>query len=334
MTYAWELALSAFLISLTLQTITIKYSKKFNLFIDSHLDEKPQKFHDDSTPRAGGIGILLGMIAVLFTPIGWKLLISMILAFLSGIFEDFHRSMQPKVRLILQMIAAGAAILLTHSVITYLGLGIYLPYLIAIIFSIFSIVGLMNAMNIIDGFNGLASGATLLILFSLGHTALLVGDKGMIDMILIVWSAVFAFFIVNFPKGKIFLGDGGAYLIGFVVALIGIFLASTYPAISPWYILAILGYPVWEVLFSIYRKLRAGRSPLQPDAYHLHMLVYRHITKNNPLTSLVLLGGYAPFILLSSLFPHNSKANILILLIFIVCYVFFYRFLSKKENAR
>lgn len=334
MTYAWELALSAFLISFTVQIITIRYSKKFNLFIDSHLEDKPQRFHHDSTPRAGGIGILLGMFAILFTPIGWKLLISMILAFFSGIFEDFNRSMEPRVRLLLQMIAAGAAILLTHSVISYLGLGIYLPYFIAITFSIFSIVGLMNAMNIIDGFNGLASGAALLILLSLGHTALLVGDEGMFNMIMITGSTVFAFFLVNFPKGKIFLGDGGAYLMGFIIALIGIFLASSYPKISPWYILAILGYPVWEVIFSIYRKIKAGQSPLQPDGNHLHMLVYRHITRNNPLTSIVLLAGYAPFILLSSLFPHNSKANILILLVFIICYILFYRFLFQKEKTK
>jgi hypothetical protein len=87
------------------------------------------------------------------------------------------------------------------------------------------------------------------------------------------------------------------------------------------------------VIFSIYRKLKAGCSPMQPDAYHLHMLVYRHITQNNPLTSVVLLGSYAPFILLSSLFPHNSKANILILLLFILFYLLFYRFLIKKEQT-
>ncbi|MBN2768512.1 MAG: undecaprenyl/decaprenyl-phosphate alpha-N-acetylglucosaminyl 1-phosphate transferase [Campylobacterales bacterium] len=333
MNYAWELAVSAFFISLAGQLITIRYSKKLDFFIDNHTEEKPQRFHHDATPRAGGIGILFGMFVILLTPFGWKLFVSMIFAFLSGIFEDLHRSLQPQTRLILQIIAAGIAILLTNSVITYLGLGISLPYFFAILFSLFSIVGLMNAMNIIDGFNGLASGTTLLILLSLGHTALLIGDYGIVDIILIVWSVVFAFFIINFPKGKIFLGDGGAYLIGFIIALIGIFLASNYPEVSPWYILAILIYPVWEVIFSIYRKLKVGYSPMQPDAYHLHMLIYRHITKNNPLTSIVLLIGYSPFILLSSLFAHNSKINILISLVFIVCYLFFYRFLSQKEKT-
>ena len=310
MNYAWELGVSAFFISLLIQFITIRYSKKFNHFIDCHLEEKPQKFHHSSTPRAGSLGILIGMFAVLLTPIGWKLLISMLLAFLSGIFEDFHRSLSPRLRLGLQFIAAGAAIYLTNAVISYLGLEIYLPYTAAILFSMFSIVGLMNAMNIIDGFNGLASGSALLILLSLGHTTLLVGDQEMFNLILIVFGAIFAFFIYNFPKGKIFLGDGGAYLLGFIIALIGIFLASTYTQISPWYILAILIYPVWEVLFSIYRKLRARMSPFHPDANHLHMLIFKHITQNNPLTSVVILIGYAPFVIASSLLPHNSKANI------------------------
>ena len=333
MDHAWELALSAFLISLAVQFITVRYSKKYNLFIDSHLEEKPQRFHQDATPRAGGVGILLGMFALLFTPMGWKLLVVMLLAFLSGIFEDFRRVMPPKIRLLLQVVAASAAVVLMDSVVRYLGLGIYLPSLVAIAFSIFSIVGLMNAVNIIDGFNGLASGAALLILLSLGHTALLVEAQEMFEVILVTGGALFAFFVVNFPRGTIFLGDGGAYLVGFVVALIGIFLAGNYPTISPWYILATLGYPVWEVIFSIFRKLKAGRSPMQPDAYHLHMLVYRHITKSNPLTSLLLLGGYAPFILLSSHLPHNSKANILILLLFILSYLLFYHFLIKKEQA-
>lgn len=334
MTLNWELGISAFFISLTVQLITIKYSKKFNFFIDSHLNEKPQRFHEDATPRAGGIGILLGMFTILFTPIGWKLLISMLLAFTSGIFEDFHHSLKPHIRLFLQLIAAIGAVILTDAIITYLGLGIYLPYTIAIIFSIFSIVGLMNAMNIIDGFNGLASGITLLILLSLWHTTFLVEDQEIFSLISIIFCSILGFFVINFPKGKIFLGDGGAYLIGFVIALIGIFLASTYPKISPWYILAILIYPVWEVFFSIFRKLKAGHSPLQPDQYHLHMLIYKHLTHNNPLTSVIIFLWYAPFVLTSSLFPHNSKANILIAFLFIGCYLLFYNLLYQKEKSK
>ncbi|MDM5263712.1 MraY family glycosyltransferase [Sulfurovum sp. XTW-4] len=325
--------LGAFILSFTLQFLVIHFSHRHDFFIDSHTEEKPQNFHHFSTPRAGGIGIIVGMCFLLLTPLGWKLLFSIILAFLSGIFEDFHNSLSPRRRLLLQLIAATSAVLLTGSVVTYLGLDIHIPYWSGVLFSIFSIVGLMNAVNIIDGFNGLASGIVLLILLSFSTTAVQVESHEILQISMIVTSAVLAFFVVNFPKGKIFLGDGGAYLLGFITALIGIFLASNYATVSPWYILAVLIYPVWEVLFSIYRKRKAKRSPMEPDEYHLHMLIYKHITHNNPLTSVFIVLGTAPFIFCATLYAHNSKANLLIVLVFIGCYTLLYRYLYKKEFA-
>ena len=324
-------ALGAFVISFILQFIVIHLSHKHNFFIDSHTDDKPQNFHHFSTPRAGGLGILFGMIFLLFTPLGWKLLFSILLAFLSGIFEDFHNSLSPRKRLLLQLIAAISAVLLTGSVVTYLGLGVYLPYWVGILFSIFSIVGLMNAVNIIDGFNGLASGIILMILLSFNIIAIQVGDHDIQYVSMIVASTVFAFFLVNFPKGKIFLGDGGAYLLGFITALTGISLASNHAVVSPWYILAVLIYPVWEVLFSIYRKRKAKRSPMEPDEYHLHMLIYKHVAHNNPLTSVFIILGTAPFIFCATLYANNSKVNLLIVLLFMIIYTLLYRYLYNKE---
>jgi len=292
---------------------------------------KPQNYHAYSTPRAGGAGIVLGILFFIFTPLGSKLLLPVILAFLSGIFEDFHNSLSPKRRLILQIIAALSAIWLTDSVVTYLGLGISIPYWIGILFSVFAIVGMMNAINIIDGFNGLASGVILLILFSFATTVYRQENFDMLYIILVTGGAVSGFFLLNFPKGKIFLGDGGAYMLGFIVAIIGIFLAAKYESVSPWYILAIFIYPVWEVLFSIIRKLYMDLSPMQPDTYHLHMLIYRRITHNNPLTALFIVASLLPFITFSTIFPNKSITNIIVCCCFIVCYMLLYRYLYKKE---
>jgi UDP-N-acetylmuramyl pentapeptide phosphotransferase/UDP-N-acetylglucosamine-1-phosphate transferase len=257
----------------------------------------------------------------------------MLLAFASGIFEDFHQSLSPKARLLLQLIAALSAMVLTNSVVTYLGLGITLPYWLGIFFSVFSIVGLMNAVNIIDGFNGLASGIVLLILLSFGIVAIKVGSDEILQIISLIAAGIVGFFLFNFPKGKIFLGDGGAYLLGFITAILGIFLASNYEDVSPWYILAVLIYPVWEVIFSIIRRVRGkSTSPLEADAYHLHSLVYKHITRNNPLTALFILIATAPFILIPTLYHANSKANLLTIACFIVYYTLFYGYLYKKES--
>lgn len=325
------LALGAFVFSFVLQLIVIYLSHKYNFFIDSHKENKPQGFHDFATPRAGGIGIFIGILAILLTPLGWKLILSALLAFMSGIFEDFHNSLSPKLRLLLQLIAAATAVWFMDAVVTYLGLGITMPYFVGVIFSLFAIVGMMNAINIIDGFNGLASGVILLILISFSTVAYGENNFEILSIVLIVMGATFGFFILNFPKGKIFLGDGGAYMLGFIVAIIGIFMASKYENVSPWYVFAVFIYPVWEVIFSILRKKSMGISPMEPDTYHLHMLIYRQISKNNPLTSLVILLCILPSIVVSTVYSNSSIYNIAISSIFIACYLILYRYLYKKD---
>jgi UDP-N-acetylmuramyl pentapeptide phosphotransferase/UDP-N-acetylglucosamine-1-phosphate transferase len=328
----FSIFIAALIISFLVNLIVISLSHKYMFFIDASSSKKPQNFHADSTPRAGGFGILFGMLFLLLAPFGLKLIIPIVLSFLSGIFEDFHNSLSPRFRLALQFVAAISAIYLTDAVVTYLGLGISLPYSIAVIFTAFAIVGMMNAVNMIDGFNGLASGVVLLILLSFGYTSYQENNTELLLVIIVALGAILGFLLLNYPKGKIFLGDGGAYALGFIIALIGIFLVSRYESVSPWYILAVFIYPVWEVCFSIIRKLAIGLSPMQPDRYHLHMLVYRKITQNNPRTSLYIILAIAPFTLFSTLYPANSLANILTIALFIPSYLIVYRYLRTKEN--
>ena len=321
-----------FLFSMFILMAIIHFAHKHDLFIDDAGHDKPQNYHDDSTPRAGGLGIIPGMFFILLFPLGIKFILPLILAFFSGIFEDFHNSLSPRRRLSLQIIAALSAIWLTDSVVTYLGLGIHMPYWMGIFFSTFAIVGMMNAVNIIDGFNGLASGIILLILLSFGITSYTEHNMDIFYVVLVTAGSTLAFFVLNFPKGKIFLGDGGAYMLGFIIAIIGIYLASKYESVSPWYVLAIFIYPVWEVLFSIVRKLYIGLSPMKPDTYHFHMLVYRQITGNNPLTTLFILASTIPFMTISTIFPNQSNTNIAIGFCFILYYLILYTYLYKKDR--
>ena len=324
--------LAAAISSVTL-LLVIFLTHKYNFFLDKSDTDKPQNYHEKTTPRAGGIGILAGLSLILMGVFGFKLIPSIILAFFSGIFEDLHNSLRPQMRLFLQFIAALTAIILTHSVVTYLGLGITLPYWLGVLFSLFAIVGMMNAINIIDGFNGLASSTILIILLSFAIVTYQHHNTEMLYIITITAGATFGFFLLNFPKGKIFLGDGGAYLLGFIVSIIGIFLASTYEDVSPWYVLAIFIYPVWEVIFSIFRKSYIGLSPMQPDRYHLHMLIYRQITKSNPGTTLVIVCFLIPSSIYSTLHAKSSIDNIFLACTFIFCYLVLYAYLRKKERT-
>lgn len=325
---------SAFFISLFTLLIVIHLSHKHTFFIDCEQKEKPQKFHDEPVPRAGGIGIVVALGLLVLSPFGLKLLPSVVLAFISGIFEDFHNSLTPRIRILLQVIAAVVAIWFTQSVVTYLGLGIELPYIVGVVFSIFAIVGMVNAINIIDGFNGLASGVILMILSSFSIISYQHNNLELLHVLSVITGATFGFFVLVFPKGKIFLGDGGAYMLGFIVALIGIFLAGKYEDVSPWYILALFIYPVWEVIFSIIRKLSIGLSPMKPDIYHMHMLVHRQITKSNPLTALFILLVTSPFVVLSTFYANCSVCNVKITSLFVILYLLFYFYLYKKDSSQ
>ena len=321
-----------FLLSIFMLMVIVHFSHKHDLFIDDAGHDKPQNYHEDSTPRAGGLGIIPGMFFILLFPLGVKFILPLTLAFFSGIFEDFHNSLSPRFRLTLQIFAALSAIWLTDSVVTYLGLGIHMPYWLGIFFSTFAIVGMMNAVNIIDGFNGLASGIILLILLSFGITSYTQNNMDIFYIVLVTAGSTLAFFVLNFPKGKIFLGDGGAYMLGFIVAIIGIYLASKYESVSPWYILAIFIYPVWEVLFSIIRKLSIGLSPLKPDSYHFHMLIYRQITHHNPLTAQAIAIFALPFMIISTLYPDRSTTNIAVAFCFILSYLAIYWYLYTRDR--
>lgn len=83
----------------------------------------------------------------------------------------------------------------------------------------------------------------------------------------------------NYPRGLIFAGDGGAYLWGVVVAVASILLIQRNHQVSPWFPMLLLIYPVWETMFSIYRKLARGVSPGVADALHFHQLIYRRLVR-------------------------------------------------------
>src|SRR5205823_2229837 len=156
--------------------------------------------------------------------------------------------------------------------------------------SFVAILGLVNGANMIDGFNGLLAGTSLIIFSSFAYMAYLFYDVELLIINVIIIGSLIGFILFNYPKGGIFLGDGGAYLLGFLMAVVGMLLSSHHPEINPFFILVCISYPVMEVIFSFIRKgMIEQTSPFQPDRNHLHMLINRNIVKgNNPKTILVI----------------------------------------------
>ena len=105
-----------------------------------------------------------------------------------------------------------------------------------------------------------------------------VGDTFVLAQALVMMGAIAGFLVWNYPRGKVFLGDAGAYFLGFMYAELSIQLVARNPGISAWFVIALAAYPIVETLYSIYRrKLVLRTESMQPDAGHLHSLIFHRL---------------------------------------------------------
>jgi UDP-N-acetylmuramyl pentapeptide phosphotransferase/UDP-N-acetylglucosamine-1-phosphate transferase len=151
---------------------------------------------------------------------------------------------------------------------------------ICIPFSAFALAGVANAYNIIDGFNGLASMVAVICLIAIATLAFRLQDMLIIRLCILMIAPLLGFFIWNYPRGLIFLGDAGAYLIGFWTAVLSILIVLRHDNVSPWFALMVNAYPITETLFTIWRRsIHKGKNPGLPDAAHFHSLIYRRVIR-------------------------------------------------------
>jgi UDP-N-acetylmuramyl pentapeptide phosphotransferase/UDP-N-acetylglucosamine-1-phosphate transferase len=253
----------------------------------------PQKFHARPVARIGGIGIFSALLVALLpmwalsaqgaTLAAW-LLACGVPAFAGGLLEDLTKSVRPRHRLLATVVSALLAVWFLGAVITRTdipGLDWVVSTAIgATLLTVFAVAGIANSINIIDGLNGLASMCVVIMLAALAYVAGQVGDTFTGTLALAGVGAVLGFFLWNYPAGLIFLGDGGAYFLGFLVAELSILLLVRNPTVSPLFPLLVCVYPVFETLFSIYRR-RVIRAvpPSMPDGIHLHSLIYRRMMR-------------------------------------------------------
>lgn len=205
-------------------------------------------------------------------------------AVLCGIIEDLTQCIPVRVRLGCTLLCAAAVCYAADLHIGRLDLplldtGLAAFPMVGVGLAILAIGGLPHAFNIIDGYNGLAGMVALLISLALVHVALQLGDRQLAAVQIVLVGATGGFLVWNYPHGKIFAGDGGAYLWGVVIAYGCVALVSRHPSVSPWFPMLLLCYPVSETLFSIYRKKVRGQSPGMADALHLHQLIYRRLVR-------------------------------------------------------
>ncbi|QWE02831.1 glycosyltransferase [Polynucleobacter sp. JS-JIR-II-b4] len=350
----------AFVLSCLLTALIVRYRFIHESFSTDNNFDGPQKFHTVAVPRIGGVAIFSALLAGALVRLlsDWpsgilmlQMLICALPAFLSGLIEDATKRISPLTRLSACFGSGILAYWVLHTSITTISVAWIDPILsfpiVAASLSCLMIAGLTNSYNIIDGFNGLACMVAMITLTAIGYVAFRNHDYALVFIAVTTIGSIMGFFIWNFPRGLIFLGDGGAYLIGFWIGALSILLIMRNPDVSPWFACLINIYPIFETLFSIWRKKVIKKmNPGLPDGTHLHMLIYGRIARwinpdqKNPFFSSN--ARTSPFLwVLSSLavFPaalwwNNTWMLEAFSLLFCISYVYIYRSIVQFNTPR
>ena len=324
--------------------VLLVITKRWHGSLSMDFTDGIQKFHTAPTPRIGGIPIVLGLgvawsqtpahVQNLLTP----LLIAGMPAFVFGLAEDITKRVSVMQRLLATMASGVLAWWLTDYSITRVDVwgvdSLLQMALVSVIFTAFAVGGVANSINIIDGFNGLASTMSTLAFLGYALIAWQVGDTSLASVSLIVGACVWGFFWVNWPLGKLFLGDGGSYFVGFALAWVAVLLIERNPSVSAFAALMVCVHPVTEVVFSIYRRKVRKIHPGLPDRLHFHSLVKRRyvarwfgqhsIEIRNSITGILIGGMTITAIVFASLLHASVVGSALVFAVLSLGYVAVY----------
>jgi UDP-N-acetylmuramyl pentapeptide phosphotransferase/UDP-N-acetylglucosamine-1-phosphate transferase len=327
-----------------LVSLLIVLTKKLHGSATMDFSHGIQKFHNTPTPRVGGLPIVIGLSVAWFnsTPeikhILSPILIAGLPAFMFGLAEDITKRVGVSARLLATMASGLLASWITDyslSRVDVWGIDWLLKYtFFSVAFTSFAVGGVANAINIIDGFNGLASTMTTLAFAGFAVIAFSVGDTNLAGVAIITAACVWGFFWVNWPLGKLFLGDGGSYFVGFALAWVAVLLIERNPSVSPFAALLICIHPISEVLLSIFRRKLKKMNPGHPDRLHFHSIVKQRYVRRwfgklsfemrNSITGVFVGFMTLTAILIATMVHQNSLLSLLAVIALAMGYVAIY----------
>ena len=326
-------------------TISNFVFKKFNILIDQTNISNHKSFINGhkTTPLLGGFVFFL--ILVFFLPENYQYFTILIFfIFLTGLLSDLDILHSPFFRIIFQTIIIVVYLFLFDNFVSSIRVDFFDNLLniffIKLFFTSFCILVLINGTNFIDGVNTLVVGYFILV----ASNVLYLTEVNNLDLDILLVStcliSLVVIYIFNF-FGKIYLGDGGAYLISFAIGVTLIKFSNDNYLVSPYYIVALLWYPAYENLFSIIRKKISKKSPSVPDNEHLHQFIYLYLDKlfnidknfSNTLSG-VLICLYNLFYFLFIFDEYNQTETLAYSIIFNVLFYNLLYFLLRKKLFR
>ena len=271
-------AMTAFLVAF-LMTPPVKRFAEHVGAIDVPKDGR--RVHDHPIPRMGGLAIFMGFVlsVLLFvnmsTPVMGMLLGAVIIAVMGAV--DDIISLKPLVKLAGQIVAAVVAIrcgivfdTISNPNVFSQDAFIQVGWL-SVPLTLLWIVGCTNAVNLIDGLDGLAVGVSAISSLTMFVASLYVADPFVSILLAALVGACLGFMPYNLNPAKIFAGDTGALLLGYVLStmsVIGMF--KTYAIISFLLPFLVLALPLFDTIFAILRRICHGQNPMQADRGHVH----------------------------------------------------------------
>jgi UDP-GlcNAc:undecaprenyl-phosphate GlcNAc-1-phosphate transferase len=341
----------AFLVSILLSVARIQ-TKRLGADLWS-----PQSSHVRPAQRFGGIGIVSGLVLALLI-LSWSkaerltyeyYLITIVPILVITVVGDFGRELQPWLRLVATTMSGALAMYFFDIRLVSIDLKLIDMALsvlsISVLATIFAATGVTNAFNIIDGLNGLAGGFSVLCSFALAIFCVKIELYGISAALTVLAATISGFLLVNFPNGRLFLGDTGAYLLGHTLVWIAIGINFRAPEISAFAILLVFFWPVAETVLSIFRRLSRDKKVSHPDHLHFHQLVMRSIEIQflgrsrrglaNPLATVVVLAFATIPMVAGVMFLENDVAAKIAVIIFSILFVSgYYGLLNYTKRHR
>jgi UDP-GlcNAc:undecaprenyl-phosphate/decaprenyl-phosphate GlcNAc-1-phosphate transferase len=301
---------------------------------------KPQAFHRHAISRGGGVAGIISLniffliYFLLYSNVLYEYIFTCNFMFFIGFLDDIKIKISPSKRLLLMILSLFFSIHYMSIEIFNVDIPFLLDFLKINIFSsifvLLCFLFIINGANLIDGFNGLLAINLIIINLILLYINISSGNNEFSIFLIAQIIILLSFLLFNFPNAKIFLGDGGSYVMGSLVALNSIITNNLNPSYSSFFFCTLLFYLFFEVFFSFLRKVAQKKSPIHPDDKHLHMLIYERIlivfgnVKSNYINSIIINLVYALLVLPALFFAKDPIISRYWFFSLIAIYVFIY----------
>ena len=327
------------ILSLIFYFVNIKFYQ-----INNHTKYLHQKFSIDILGNpSGGYTIILFIILFKFY-YSYLELFFLFIIFLSGILSDIKIINSPLKRLFFQILVIFLSVYFSNIEIVSTKINFFdyllMNKIVNIVFTTFCILIVINGTNFIDGLNGLVIGYYLIVVIILLRLDLNIDYYFQSNLLFNFSIILIILLFVNFLN-KVFLGDNGSYLLGFIFSIFLIRIHQINIDVSPYFIILLLWYPCFENLFSIIRKRMSKTLATKPDNNHLHQLLFFLILKKlkikkkliaNNLTSIIInIYNFVIFFISSEKY-YDSTFQLLLILTNIVIYSCAYIYLYKYRK--